>query len=102
MPRGLVDAAALHTSRPDRMFDVPTIHVHGLHDPGLALHRKFAQRYFHPDRRTVLEWEGGHRMPVKSKYADALAEITLETAQATDALELPPVRIPRAAPHLTA
>lgn len=45
---------------------IPTIHVHGLADAGLHLHRKMLNQYHDPETSTVLEWDGNHRVPIKS------------------------------------
>lgn len=44
---------------------LPTIHVHGLADPGLHLHRKMLNQYHDPKAMTVIEWDGTHRVPIK-------------------------------------
>jgi len=54
---------------------LPTVHVHGLRDEGLAWHRKLAEQYCDPETIKVLEWDGSHRVPVK---ADAVGRIASE------------------------
>ena len=44
---------------------LPTIHVHGLADQGLHLHRKMLNQYHDPKTSTVIEWDGNHRVPIK-------------------------------------
>lgn len=44
---------------------LPTIHVHGLNDNGLHLHRKMLRQYHDPKTATVIEWDGIHRVPIK-------------------------------------
>ena len=44
---------------------LPTIHVHGLADPGLHLHRKMLKQYHDPKATTLIEWDGTHRVPLK-------------------------------------
>ena len=44
---------------------LPTIHVHGLGDAGLHLHRKMLKQYHDPEATTVIEWDGTHRVPLK-------------------------------------
>lgn len=46
--------------------DIPTIHVHGLQDPGLEYHRVLREEWCEPGATTVLEWEGNHRLPFKT------------------------------------
>ncbi|KAF2766320.1 hypothetical protein EJ03DRAFT_180168 [Teratosphaeria nubilosa] len=51
---------------------LPTIHVHGLNDPGLHLHRKMLKQYHDPKTSTVLEWDGNHRVPIKKTDVDPI------------------------------
>jgi predicted esterase len=44
---------------------LPTIHVHGVADAGLHLHRKMLAQYHDPKTSTVIEWDGTHRVPLK-------------------------------------
>lgn len=44
---------------------VPTIHVHGLRDKGLDLHRELFQDFCDRDTRRLVEWDGDHRLPLK-------------------------------------
>jgi hypothetical protein len=44
---------------------LPTIHVHGLGDAGLHLHRKMLRQYHDEKTATVIEWDGTHRVPIK-------------------------------------
>ncbi|EKG22271.1 hypothetical protein MPH_00450 [Macrophomina phaseolina MS6] len=45
---------------------LPTLHVHGLKDQGLHLHRQLYEKYCSEDSRELLEWDGDHRVPVKT------------------------------------
>ena len=45
----------------------PTIHVHGLRDPALNLHQKYLREHFEPRQTLLVEWDGEHRMPIKTK-----------------------------------
>lgn len=51
--------------RPDMKLRVPTLHVHGLRDEGLELHRKAVEDYCAPGTTSVVEWDGPHRVPIK-------------------------------------
>lgn len=44
---------------------LPTLHVHGLQDQGLPLHRRLVEVYTAGDAVEVVEWDGGHRVPLK-------------------------------------
>ena len=45
---------------------IPTIHVHGLKDPGLELHRKLLKGYCDQSHTSLVEWDGEHRVPVQT------------------------------------
>lgn len=47
------------------MIRLPTLHVHGLLDPGLERHRQLLENFCDPKTRTLVEWEGEHRLPLK-------------------------------------
>lgn len=49
------------------MLYLPTIHVHGTLDPHLDQHRKLLTQYCERETVRVMEWEGGHRVPIKTK-----------------------------------
>jgi len=63
------------------MLALPTLHVHGLQDPGLDLHRKFMVEYFEPSSASVIEWEGAHRVAIKTQDITALVEGIMRLAQ---------------------
>lgn len=44
----------------------PTLHVHGMHDQGLELHRELHRDWPAPYSDQLVEWEGAHRIPFKS------------------------------------
>lgn len=52
--------------RGNHMLTIPTIHMHGLRDGGLEEHRKLYNEYCDPESRTLLVWDAGHRLPVKT------------------------------------
>lgn len=62
---------------PAGLLSIPTLHVHGLQDPGLILHRNLAHQFC--DKRTarVLEWDGAHRVPIKTADVDAVVRETI-------------------------
>lgn len=51
----------------DSMLRLPTLHVHGMADEGLHLHRILLKEYCAEGSARVVEWEGAHRIPLKSK-----------------------------------
>ncbi|KAF7156254.1 hypothetical protein CNMCM5623_009647 [Aspergillus felis] len=92
-PQGLVDAATpfTHPAPPwltlgsdEHMLRLPTIHVHGLKDPGLGHHQDLLREYCDPLQATLLEWEGGHRMPIKSRDVETIVHQIHRAAQETE------------------
>jgi len=65
---------------------LPTIHVHGLKDGGLHLHRRLLEQYCEPDSATVLEWDGNHRVPIKTNDVRQIVDAILDVAQETSIL----------------
>lgn len=70
----------------DHVLRLPTIHVHGTLDPGLPLHRELLDKYCSADSARVLEWPGGHRVPLKSTDVNPLVDQMLDVARQTGAL----------------
>jgi pimeloyl-ACP methyl ester carboxylesterase len=50
----------------DLKLRVPTLHVHGMADSGLPLHQVLLHKYCAEKFTTLVEWEGEHRVPLKS------------------------------------
>nr|OQO20900.1 hypothetical protein B0A51_10566 [Rachicladosporium sp. CCFEE 5018] len=63
------------------VLSLPTIHVHGLADGGLHLHRKMLAQYHDPKTSTVIEWDGAHRVPLKKTDVDQIAEVIYRVAR---------------------
>ncbi|KAL4734360.1 serine hydrolase-domain-containing protein [Aspergillus similis] len=57
---------------------LPTIHVHGLKDPGLPLHRDLLDHGCEYGSTKLIEWEGGHRVPIKSQDVMPVVHAMLE------------------------
>jgi hypothetical protein len=63
---------------------IPTIHVHGLRDKGLDLHRQLFEEFCDPYIRRLVEWDGDHRPPLKRNDVSAVVEQIRELAKETD------------------
>jgi len=59
----------------------PTVHVHGLADEGLHLHQKLLNEYCEEGTTTLVEWEGAHRIPIKSDTVERVVGAIYETAE---------------------
>lgn len=62
---------------------IPTIHVHGLRDQGLELHRKLYEDYCEPGSRILVQWDGDHRVPLKRNDVDMVVFEIRELAKQT-------------------
>ena len=69
------------------VLHLPTIHVHGLRDPGLGLHRLMLEQYCERDSIRLLEWDGDHRVPIKNKEVAAVVSQILDVAEQTGVLD---------------
>jgi predicted esterase len=62
---------------------IPTLHVHGLRDEGIGLHRQLFRDLCDEGSRTLIEWDGNHRLPLKFKdvslVVNQIRELTKET-----------------------
>jgi predicted esterase len=71
----------LNTSDDSHILKLPTIHVHGTQDPGLHLHQRLLDQYCDPQSAKLVEWEGGHRVPIKSADVQKVTSATIEVAR---------------------
>lgn len=60
---------------------LPNAHIHGTKDAGLHLHRKLLNTYCDPESAVVAEWEGEHRIPLKSMDVKKVVDATLKIAK---------------------
>lgn len=61
----------------------PTLHVHGTADPGLHLHQKLLHDYCEHGTTTLVEWEGAHRIAIKTKDVDRIVDAIYDLAEST-------------------
>lgn len=59
----------------------PTIHVHGMADAGLHLHRRLYKDYCEHGSTLLVEWEGAHRIPIKSETVERVVGAIYEVAE---------------------
>ncbi|TQV91962.1 hypothetical protein V2A60_005946 [Cordyceps javanica] len=69
--------------RGGHVLTIPTIHMHGLQDPGLEEHRKLYREYCDPETRSLLEWDAGHRLPIRPDDVTPLVEEIRRVARET-------------------
>ncbi|KAH7123717.1 serine hydrolase FSH [Dendryphion nanum] len=59
----------------------PTIHVHGMADAGLHLHQKLLNEYCEPGSAQLIEWNGAHRIAIKSKDVEPVVQAVYDVAE---------------------
>lgn len=67
-------------------IEAPTLHVHGLRDQGLEGHRRLYRLYARPGTARLMEWDGDHRIPLKTVDVERLVQGILELAEVTGSL----------------
>ncbi|KAF2674382.1 citrinin biosynthesis oxidoreductase CtnB [Microthyrium microscopicum] len=72
---------AIETISTEHILRLPTIHVHGLQDAGLHLHQRLLQQYCDPAATTLVEWDGAHRVPLKSSDVQKVTNAIIEVAR---------------------
>ena len=70
----------------DHILRLPTIHVHGLRDQGLHLHKRLLE-YCEKGSTRIVEWDGDHRIPFKTTDAAAVVAQMLEIGRETGVLK---------------
>lgn len=59
--------------------EIPTVHVHGMQDPGLDYHRVLLEEWCEPATATLIEWEGNHRLPIKTTDVAPVVDTLVRT-----------------------
>lgn len=70
----------------DHVLRLPTVHVHGLRDPGLSYHRQLLEQYCAKGTARLVTWDGEHRVPIKTHDVDPIVKQILEVAEQTGVL----------------
>lgn len=60
---------------------IPTLHVHGLVDDGLSFHQRLLEDYCREGTTRLVEWNGAHRLPIKSLDVEAVTSQMLQMAE---------------------
>lgn len=63
------------------LLSLPTLHVHGLQDSGLELHRRLLNLYCAKGSAEALEWNGAHRVPLSKTDVKRVADGILAVAK---------------------
>ncbi|KAH6608312.1 citrinin biosynthesis oxidoreductase [Trichoderma cornu-damae] len=71
------------TDDDNHLVTTPTLHVHGLQDPDIQNHRRLYNLYSKEGTAKLLEWDGGHRLPIKTEDVERVTNKMMELAQQT-------------------
>jgi len=77
----------ISSSTGPHVLKLPTVHVHGLQDAGLALHRRLLNHYCDANTSTVVEWDGAHRVPLRAVDVQRVTAAMLKVARETGAIQ---------------
>ncbi len=89
LPKGIADASmgsTPFTDWPDgsetaHLLRLPTVHVHGMRDPGLEQHLTLLNVYCAKGTARLVKWDGDHRLPIRSTDVDAVTNQIIELAR---------------------
>ncbi|KAF3771156.1 hypothetical protein M406DRAFT_336663 [Cryphonectria parasitica EP155] len=70
----------------EHTLHIPTLHVHGLQDPGINCHRRLYERYCDGATTRLVEWNGDHRVPIKTCDVIAVVGEIMSLARQTGVL----------------
>jgi len=70
-----------------KILKLPTVHVHGLMDPGLDYHRELLEDWCQEGTTRLVEWEGDHRLPIKKADVQAVVRAVHEVAKETGVIK---------------
>jgi pimeloyl-ACP methyl ester carboxylesterase len=70
----------------DHVLRLPTLHVHGLKDPGISNHRRLLADFCKADTTRLVEWDGDHRVVVKTADVAAVVSEILALSRQTGVL----------------
>jgi pimeloyl-ACP methyl ester carboxylesterase len=72
----------------EHVLRLSTIHVHGLKDPGLARHRCLLNDFCAAETSMLVEWDGQHRVPIRTKDVAPVVNAIISVAVSSGALRL--------------
>ncbi|KAH7320632.1 serine hydrolase FSH [Stachybotrys elegans] len=73
-------------SNGDHAIRTETLHVHGLRDSGLEWHRRLFSKYCKGGSTRLMEWDGDHRVPIKTAEVAAIVKDILDMAEGVDGM----------------
>ena len=76
--------------RPERQEQILwllTVYVHGRQDAGLHLHERLLQQYCGKGTARLIEWDGDHRVPLKTKQIVVIMKQITGTGRETGVIK---------------
>lgn len=70
----------------DHILRIPTLHVHGRQDPGIANHRRLLNDFCEAGTARLVEWDGDHRVVLQPADVAAVANEIIAFSKQTSAL----------------
>ena len=67
--------------RGEQVLRLPTIHVQGIRDPGLELHKELLEQYCEEGSAKLVEWDGDPRVPIKKDAVTAVVDQIRDVAR---------------------
>lgn len=67
----------------DHLLHLPTLHVHGRQDPGIADHRRLMNDFCQPGTARLVEWDGNHRVVIQAADVALVASEILALSKQT-------------------
>lgn len=64
----------------ENILRIPTVHIHGLQDPGLPRHQQLLERYCENGSTRAVGWRGDHKVPAKRNDVIVVMEEILDVA----------------------
>lgn len=83
---GMLGVSFEGSEKREHVLRLPTIHVHGMQDPGLGFHQQLLEQYCEDSSARLVEWDGNHRLPIKKKDVAAVVGPILDVAKETGVL----------------
>src|SRR5690606_29759939 len=65
----------------EHLLRLPTLHVQGLHDPGLKAHERLHDLYCKEGPAFKIQWPGDHRIPFRPAEAKVMAAEIIKLAE---------------------
>ncbi|TVY29662.1 Methylphloroacetophenone synthase [Lachnellula hyalina] len=72
----------------DHVLRLPTLHVHGKKDPGLANHRRLLTDFCKAGTTRLVEWDGDHRVVIQAADVAAVTNEILALSKQTGVISL--------------